>query len=283
MVSIGMRPNHLKYFAIQAIVAPMTLNGRNRLLRLIFVVALVVYTTLILLFIAVLSGYVGERTPELGEVARAAAAGAITTGAIGLTVTAFFLRLFRRTPSVSLFFVGLFFVLMTVDIVKLAQLILPVTDWSGWSIAVARVTVAGHISGTAAIFGAGLFAGGVRMQRHGVALLFALLVAAGLSATIPLDTSTLPPHLVYLEGMRASLRLTLFVLLGVSVLNYIYAAVDAEAWRRLWSAGAIALAAIGREILFYRVEPMWIVAGGVCALAGAVIYGLQNYREYVVS
>ncbi|MCG8479110.1 MAG: hypothetical protein MI724_08455 [Spirochaetales bacterium] len=201
---------------------------------------------------------------------------------LGFVFSLVYMRLFRRTPSLSVFFVTWFFLLMSFDASKIGQILLPVSPWPQFAPVVARVTIFGHIIGVVSLFGAGLYAGGVRMQRHGTAMFVVAMIALALSASIPIDTSSLPPHLVYEAGMRSSLQATLVLLLVVAVVNYVQAAVGKQDYRQLMSALAVALVAAGREMLFYFIEPLWLVAGAAALVVGGVLFAAQNYRDFLV-
>ncbi|MFW5826816.1 MAG: hypothetical protein ACOCU4_01925, partial [Alkalispirochaeta sp.] len=139
------------------------------------------------------------------------------------------------------------------------------------------------VTGVMALFGAGLYAGGLRMQRHGTAILVGGIIAVALSWSIPIDTSVLPDHLVYRAGIRSSLQATLFLLLAVAVVNYVQASINNGNPRQLISAGAIAALAMGRELLFYRVEPVWLAVGSLLVVTGGIVFAGQNYRDFLLS
>jgi hypothetical protein len=261
----------------------MTLTGRNQSLRLaLFLVTPVVAAVVVALSRAVRVG-LGAAPINLSIDQLFAVTGALVSVGLGLIFVAVYLRLFRRTPSLSVFFVIWFFLSMAIDVSKLGQVILPGSPWPQLVPVVSRVSIFGHIIGVMALFSAGLYEGGVRMQRHGTAMFVAVLLAVGLSWSVPIDTSVLPPHLVYPAGMRASLRATLVVLLVVAVVNYLEAAISSGNPRQLSAAAAVFLLATGREVLFYQTAPLWIVLGAAAVLAGGILFAVHNFRDFLVS
>jgi hypothetical protein len=134
-----------------------------------------------------------------------------------------------------------------------------------------------------ALFGGGLYAGGVRMQRHGTAMGVATLIAVGMSWMIPVDTAVLPPHLVYPAGLRSSLDATLLLLVVVSVINYLQAVITRQEWRRLVGVVAVAMIATGREMLFYLTSPVAVVVAAALLIAGAILFAGQNYRDLLLN
>jgi hypothetical protein len=261
----------------------MTLPARNLSLRIAYALLLIVSLATAIVFLWLLesndyAAQFGLSGPERSAVA-AAAASTVT----GAALAGVYLRLFRRSPSLAVYFVVWFYLAVMFDVTKLLQLLLPVSPWPQFTGAVARVTIFGHVIGVMALFASGLYAGGVRMQRHGTALFVGMLIAFGLSWSIPIDTSTLPAYLVYETGMRASLRAALWLLLAIAAVNFVHAAFHNGSVRGLVSAGSVALMAIGREILFYQVSVIWTVAGTAALVAGGVIFAGRNYRDFLFS
>lgn len=261
----------------------MTLTGRNLALRFSTAVLVLVFAAVVLALVGALRGvwYFVPTRISVNELL--AIIGASISAGLGLLLAVVYLGLFRRTPALSVFFVTWFFLTMVFDIFKYGQIILPASPWPQLTAEISRVGIFGHLAGVMAIFAAGLYAGGVRMQRHGTAIIVASMIALGLSWSIPIDTGTLPANLMHRAGIGTSLQATLVLLIAVSVVNFVHAAMESGNPRGLITAGAVALMATGREILFYRVEPLWIVLGGAGVLAGGIIFAGQNYRDFLVS
>lgn len=261
----------------------MTLMGRNTTIRLVLLACVIVTAGLIALFVAVLTGWGSSVEVDLRVGELFAVGGTFVTVGLGLLYSAIYARLFRRSPSIPVFFVTFFFLSMTLDIFKIGQIVVHSGLWPQYSPTIARVTIFGHISGVFALFAAGLYAGGVRMQRHGTVVLVGAVIALSLSVLIPVDTTTLPDHLVYPAGVRASFEVALLVILGLSVANFIQAAIANQNSRFFLTAAAIALLAMGRELLYYSAEPLAIIVGGGGVILGGAIFTGRHYRDYLVS
>jgi hypothetical protein len=261
----------------------MTLTGRNLSLRFAFVVLVLISVTVVGAFGAALQGAYFFSPLQLSLDVLLAVTGTIITAGLGFVLAAAYLRLFRRTPALSVFFVTWFFLTMILDVLKLGLVFLPVAPWPQLASEFSRAVTFGHVSGVMALFGAGLYAGGLRMQRHGTAIVVGGIIAVALSWSIPIDTSYLPEYLVYRAGIRSSLQATLFLLLAVAVINYVQASINNGNPRQLISALAIAALAVGRELLFYRVEPLWIGIGAFLVVVGGIVFAGQNYRDFLLS
>ncbi len=261
----------------------MTLTGRNLSLRFAFAILVLLSLAVVGAFSGALQGAFFFDELQLSLDSLLAVTGTFITVGLGFVLAAAYLRLFRRTPSLSVFFVTWFFLMMIMDVFKLGMVFLPVAPWPQLSSEFSRTVTFGHVTGVMALFGAGLYAGGLRMQRHGTAILVGGIIAVALSWSIPIDTSALPDHLVYRAGIRSSLQATLFLLLAVAVVNYVQASINNANPRQLISAGAIAALAVGRELLFYRIEPVWLGVGALLVVTGGIVFAGHNYRDFLLS
>ncbi|MEX2444921.1 MAG: hypothetical protein WD492_15075 [Alkalispirochaeta sp.] len=261
----------------------MTLTGRNQSLRFALAVLVLVTVAVAGAFGIALQGALFFTQLQLSLDVLLAVTGTFITVGLGFVLSAAYFRLFRRTPALSVFFVTWFFMLMILDVLKLGMVFLPESPWPQLASEFSRAVTFGHVTGVMALFGAGLYAGGLRMQRHGTAMLVGGIIAVALSWSIPIDTSYVPDHLVYRAGIRSSLQATLFLLLVVAVINYVQASINSGNPRQLISAVAIATLAVGRELLFYRVEPIWMGIGAFLVVVGGIVFAGQNYRDFLLS
>ncbi len=211
-----------------------------------------------------------------------ASAGATITIILGLLLSVIFARLFRSSPSIPVFFVTFFFILLMVDGFKFAQILAVSRARPDLSVLFSRFLIGGHLLGVISLAGAGLYAGSARLQRHGSAIAVVIAVVAILAASVPLDAGSLPDHLVHATGLRASLEVVAAIFAGIAVLNFVYAAIHEWSARRLVAAIAVAAIVAGREVLFYLVNPVAIVVGGALLLAGAILFALQYFREQIL-
>lgn len=219
-----------------------------------------------------------EISPSRGQ----ALLGALVTWGIFCSAAAAYMRTFRRSPSVTVFFVMLFFLFSCLDVTKAGQIMIPATSWRHFSPILSRVTSFGWIAGTLALFTGALCAGGGALQRHGMSLLAVLAVSLGLSWTIPLDSLVLPDNLVYAMGLRLSVDTVMLVVLFLAVVSFFQAALVVRERRPLFTALAAAFLALGRGLLFYRAEISLIIVGAGLTVLGATVFAVENYRDYLL-
>ncbi|HKK47617.1 MAG TPA: hypothetical protein VJ932_00875, partial [Alkalispirochaeta sp.] len=107
----------------------MTLTGRNLSLRFAFAVLVLLTLMVVGAFGGALQGAYFFSQLQLSLDLLLAVTGTFITVGLGFVLAAAYLRLFRRTPSLSVFFVTWFFLMMIMDVFKLGIVFLPVAPW----------------------------------------------------------------------------------------------------------------------------------------------------------
>ena len=143
----------------------MTLTGRNLSLRVAFTGLVLISVAVVVVFVGAANGKYVPTPVRLSIDELLAVSGALLAAALGVSMAAVYLRLFRRTPSLAVFFVIWFYLAMVVDVLKLVQVVLPSTPWPQFGPAISRIGVFGHVTGVMALFAAGLYAGGGRRWK----------------------------------------------------------------------------------------------------------------------
>lgn len=260
----------------------MTLASRNATLR-VGLRVLTIYTGITLSAAAfILLRDDSWRAAELLGIHRWAFIGAATTALAGLGVALGFTRIFRRSSSVTVFFAVLYLMLAALDISKVWLALNPRVVTLSWQLLASRVVHFGHLLGTFALFASSLYALGARFQRHEALLVLGTVVAAALTWALPIDTGLLQANLTFRAGLRTSVALSVSALVGLSVVNYLYAGLSERDSRRTISSVAVVGAAIGREALFFAVSPIGILVAGTAMVGGALLYAFRNYRDYMI-
>ncbi len=252
----------------------MTVNQRNSTLMALLMLQFLLVVAVVVLFF--------RRQPSVGSGHVAALTGAaLMTVAAGL-VAATYLRIFRRSRSIPVFFMVTFFIFTMLDATKWVQLLVLDSPWPHYAATVSRVTIFGHLSGALALFGSGLYAGSHRLKWQGVAFALGLFLTASLSWAIPIDSSVMPENLVFAAGFPASLDMLTALLLILGVINYAEQAIVARDTRRAVTALSVLLIVVGRELLYHRTEIAMMFLGTGLFLAGGITYALRNYRDYLL-
>lgn len=253
----------------------MTVTQRSTFLQMLLVIHLLVAVAVVVLLVQ-------ERPVLDREVVPALAGSALMTGS-ALGMAAVYLRVFRRSRSIPVFFMVLFLVFAGLDVTKGLQVLIAQSPFPHLGSSVSRVTIFGHLTGALALFGSGLYSGSHRLKWHGTALTLGLFLVAALTWVIPVDTAILPRNLVFPAGFTASLDALTASLFVLAVLSYGEPAVTGRSLRGLVNTGAVVLAVAGRELLYHRTEVASLVVGTVLFIGGTALYAAYNYRDYLVS
>ncbi len=253
----------------------MTLNQRNTTLRTL----ISVHGAAVILVVV----WLVWQSPEISTEHAGALTAATATTVIGMIYGVLFLRLFRRSRSIPIFFMVVFFVLTMLDALKWTQpaFAQSITPYLG--VLVSRVIMFGYVGGALAIFASGLYADAPRLKWPGISLVMGGLLSGMLVWVVPVDAAVLPPNLVYPAGVPAPVNTLTAILFFLGVLNYSEQAIVRQDLRKGGIVLAVLVVVVGRVLLYQRTDLLSIVLGGVLFISGAAVYGFVNYRDYLVS
>ena len=191
-----------------------------------------------------------------------------------------YIRLFRRTMTVSLFFL---------------MLALTATLFEGWKVfaimpqppaidivLATRLIVAARFSYVFFIFLSALFTTEFVFQRHGT-LAVVVIGAAGLVAwNIPVDVYTILPNAMVRVGLGRSVPAVIYIFIALTVITFIQAGLKNQEGRLLLSAFAVAVLATGHELLFSGSTVVTLLAGTAGMILGGILFGARNYRDEIL-
>lgn len=260
----------------------MTLSGRNRVVRSLIVFSLGLNATIAALYLRIDDLVPIPRALQLVAAIDTAVVGAVAATICGIVTTIIFTRVFRRTPSGSVFFIMVGCLAMTLDGFKVLQAVLERLAYSQFSVLVSRATTFGHLVGAFALFAAGLYAGGLQMQRHALALVLGAVGAVALVGLVPIDASTLPANLVYRAGGRISVSTIATIIGALGILNYMQGAIAQGDSRVGFSTLCVGGMLVARELLYYLDEMTWIALGLLVFVVSCVGYAIANYRDSIL-
>ena len=201
---------------------------------------------------------------------------------VSIVGTVLVLRYFRRTNAPEVFLFGLFLVSLSGDAFKLAiPLLLFLEQPPLYGAIVTRVVQFFHLFGVFCLFASTLFATGMDYQRLGNVVVVAFIVALAMTYTMPVDTHTLFPSLVFQMGDQITIQLLVVALALLSIVNIASSAVVHGSDGVAIYAGAVVLMFVGRELLFLLPTLLVSLVGGVLVIAGAVSYGAKKYIDYL--
>lgn len=280
------------------ILTAVTLTTRNTILFILLVV------TIAIAFLVGFSGYlyrpesvdIAELTPRLtseqqylfvrwnqpsvqvGHLLVALSVGS----AISIVGTILVLRYFRRTNAPEVFLFALFLVSISGDNFKLAIPLLIMLDQPPfYGVIVTRVIQFCHLFGVFSLFASTLFATGMDYQRLGNVTVVTFIVALAMTYTMPVDSHTLYPSLVFQMGDQLTLQILVAALAGLSVVNIGSATlVHGSDGFGIYAATVLFMYA-GRETLFLLPGFLVSLVGAAVLVAGAATYGIKKYVDYL--
>lgn len=206
------------------------------------------------------------------------------SSAISIVGTVLVLRYFRRTNAPEVFLFCLFLISLSGDNFKLALPLLILLDQPPlYGVILTRVIQFCHLFGVFCLFSSTLFTTGMDYQRLGTVAAVALIVALALTYSMPVDSLTLHPNLVYQMGDQLTLQLLIAALAVLSVVNVANAALAHGGEGLSIYAATVVLMFLGREVMFALGGYVASLIGAALLLLGSVTYGVRKYVDYLWS
>lgn len=204
------------------------------------------------------------------------------SSAISIVGTILVLRYFRRTNAPEVFLFALFLVSLSGDNFKLGIPLLIMLDQPPlYGVIVTRVIQFCHLFGVFCLFASTLFATGMDYQRLGNVTVVAFIVALAMTYTMPVDSHTLYPSLVFQMGDHLTLQILVVALAVLSVVNIGSATLVHGSDGFGIYAATVVLMFAGREMLFLLPGFLMSLTGIAVLLAGALTYGVKKYVDYL--
>lgn len=191
---------------------------------------------------------------------------------------------FRKTASAEIFFFILFIVSMSFDSLKMVHVLLdaaPVAPYFGTI--VTRAIYFGRFFGVLSLFSCGLFATGLPYERLEVVFVAGMLLSLTLASTIPIDMTRSDSWFAMPIGFAKEIQIVTWLLYGIAVVNFVFAAHHSGNRNYLLVAAGVALVIGGRETLFYRLDVLSITISFVLLVTGATIVGERTHEIYLWS
>lgn len=215
-----------------------------------------------------------------GAVYSLAAAGFL--GLISAVAVAVSWRLFRRVSSAEIYFMTLFFMSLSAELLRIAQPLAEAAALPGFiGVLVTRVVLFGRLAGALALFAAGVYSAGADYPRIGTVTALLALLSFLVVYFVPVDDARMTASFVHVTGGRTSVDLMLAFLSVGTVVNY------AIGWLRghRERGGSISFAIAGLvagKLLLLHIPALLPVAVGLLLIAsGCLSFVLVNRSYYL--
>ncbi|MFW6292018.1 MAG: hypothetical protein ACOC7V_06775 [Spirochaetota bacterium] len=209
-----------------------------------------------------------------------AAAGVL--GLVSTTGVAVSARLFRRVSSAEIYFMTLFLISLSFELVRIGQPLLEINDMpAALSALLTRIVLFGRLAGALSLFAAGVYSAGADYPRIGSVTLLIASLSFLIVYLIPVDTQQMNATFMNVTGGREAVDLLLAFLSVGAIANY-----GIGWWRgHRERGGAIALTAIGlaigKELVLHVPSPVSLGSGLILLGIATASFVLVNRSYYL--
>ena len=141
----------------------------------------------------------------------------------------------------------------------------------------------GRFLGTLAVLDSGLFAHGAEYQRMEIYLGVAFLLSVSLSTAMPVDFTVTDRSLLYAVGNLRELGIVSVLFLSFGVFNFILYAIQNGSRDYALIGIGLALAVVGREMLFFMNSSIALIAAFVMLIGGTTLFGERTHAVHLWS
>lgn len=207
----------------------------------------------------------------------------VAAGAVGLIATggvAVSARLFRRVSSAEIYFMTLFLISLSFELVRIGQPLAEINNLpAATGVLLTRVVLLGRLFGALSLFAAGIYSAGADYPRIGRITMLLVALSVLIVYLVPVDSDQMNATFVHVTGGRQSVDLMLGFLSLATIVNY-----GIGWWRgHRDRGGAIALTVVGLVVgnqLVIRVVSVLPLSGAVILLAVATSGFVLVNRSY---
>lgn len=218
------------------------------------------------------------RIPRAAAIAALGATGVASSIALaGSVVSA---RLFKRVSSQEIYFITLFLITLTVEVVRLGQFLVELYSLPlFYGVVTTRVLLISRLLGGLSLFAAGVYNAGAEYPRAGTVSLLLFVLALLIVYLVPVDPQRLQASLVHRTGADGGIDAILLFLSAGAVVNY------AIGWAKGYHerGGALFLAVAllaAAQVLLLNVPTIVVsVIGALFLLSGTTMFVVVN-RNY---
>jgi hypothetical protein len=189
---------------------------------------------------------------------------------------------FRKTASTEVFFFAFWVLSIGLEVLRLGAFALAAGGGTAYVQSVeARALYFARYAGYLSLFTSGLYAAGFRNEKLGATVAVVLAVALGLSLAMPVNTGSFAPTLEIRAGYSDLNVVLFYIISGVTVFNFLYAAAyKGERAYRFVALGAAALV-LGYRLLTSQWHPAPMLAGFALLAAGSWLFVSRLHAYYL--
>lgn len=201
-------------------------------------------------------------------------------GLVSVAGVAISARLFRRVSSAEIYFMTLFLMTLSVELVRIGQPLVEVADLPVFvSVLITRIVLFGRLVGAFSLFAAGIYSAGADYPRIGTVTALLALLSFLIVYFVPVDSERLNATFVHVIGGREGIDLMLGFLSVGTIVNYAIAWWRGHRERGASIALAITAVVIGKLLVLHvpALVPLGIGLGLLTAGAASFILVNRSY------
>ena len=192
-----------------------------------------------------------------------------------------FRRLFRRSSAQEIFFFLAFIVSLSFDALKILSFYFSVTYMPAfYGVHVTRVVYLGFFMGLSFLFTGSLFSGELAYRKLGTVLGLVLVFSLAFVYSLPVDGTVFQANMLYRAGGENYILLVRFCLEALTLLGFGRSAYLAGSVQELFICLAVLLMIVGRELIFFRTEPLAIAVGFALLAGGVLLFSRKIYEKH---
>ena len=104
---------------------------------------------------------------------------------------------------------------------------------------------------------------------------------AVITASVPLDVTVLQPNLVYRLVQHREIITVSVLFEAFAVMSFLFTGIQNANANYYFMAAGATMAVTGRELLFYRFDPISIIASFVLLIAGITLFSERTHEVHL--
>lgn len=220
----------------------------------------------------------GIQVSSLGMACAAALLGTLAAaGALGTVLV-----MFRTTVSAEIYFFAVWAATFALESLRPFGVVLALGGASlNIQLLAAKAGLWAHYTGAMSLFVAGLYAAGLRSDRHAGMTAFVAGIALSLVTLIPMNTGIWLPNLSMQSGYAFLNGWLYAVIVALTMVNFLVATRTRSDRAFAWSALGMAACMAGARMLAARPDPVALPLGFAIMSGGAALFVLKMHRFYL--
>ncbi|HWP67647.1 MAG TPA: hypothetical protein VN437_00010 [Rectinemataceae bacterium] len=206
----------------------------------------------------------------------------VSLSLFAVVVLAFILLSFRKTVSAEIFYFSFWLCTLSLESLRFLHLFLALSGKADSALAIVnKLYMGGHFLGYMAIFISGLYAAGMRNERHFAIMAVCAAISVALASILPVNTGIWEQSLMFSVGYGRLIEGFSFSIILITIANYLIAVRVRGDKAYYYIALGIAAIAAGSHFVSQDSSPTLSLASMLTMSLGSVIYIYKLHYFYL--